>query len=125
MRHTEKTVADYVEHQSAVEARFAEQCDLNDRVRFFVKLPRWFTVDTPIGPYNPDWAVHLEQEGAEPTLYLVQETKGALDTEALRTSEARKIACGHKHFAAIGVKYAVAISLSDTLRAAHGYPEMG
>ena len=65
--------------------------------------------------WNRDWAILLERDGDPPKLYLVRETKGSADPAALRPAEANKIACGRKHFAAIGVDYAVTARLSDTL----------
>jgi type III restriction enzyme len=77
-------------------------------------LPGWFVVPTPIGEYNPDWAIvwqphdeHGEATG-EPLLYLVRETKSDTELEKLRPDEARKIRCGERHFReALGVNYAV------------------
>jgi type III restriction enzyme len=57
VRHKEKSLFDYIEFDSEVEKRFAEDLDNNERVKLFVKLPGWFKIDTPIGPYNPDWAL--------------------------------------------------------------------
>jgi type III restriction enzyme len=115
VQHADKTPYDYVEYQSNVEKTFAKSLDDNDAVKFFVKLPGWFTVDTPIGPYNPDWAILAETDDGE-KLYLVQETKSVTNNDdALRKREVQKIDCGRKHFAAIGVNYGVTASLSQTL----------
>ncbi|MDP9359556.1 MAG: DEAD/DEAH box helicase family protein [Chloroflexota bacterium] len=114
VQHPEKTIYDYVEYQSKVEEQFARDCDNNDRVRFFVKLPSWFTVDTPLGPYNPDWAVSITDDPEK--LYLVSETKGSLDPDALRGREQKKIDCARKHFQTLHVGYQAATSLSDTIR---------
>jgi type III restriction enzyme len=75
-----------------------------------VKLPNWFLVDTPIGKYNPDWAI-LKHDGL--ALYLVRETKGTRDYLKLRTSEADKVRCGEKHFDAIGVPFDVVVSADE------------
>ena len=115
VRETEKTPYDYVEFQSKVEEEFARRLDGDESVKFYVKLPPKFRVDTPVGPYNPDWAIMMTDDDAG-RLYLVRETKGTLDKEALRPVEKDKIACGQKHFAAIGVNYAVAASFDDVLR---------
>jgi type III restriction enzyme len=75
-----KSIYDYVEVDSQVERRFAN--DLNERgdIKLFIKLPRKFTVDTPIGTYNPDWAIVKEAlYGEREKVYLVKETKGAKD----------------------------------------------
>jgi type III restriction enzyme len=77
-------------------------------VKVYAKLPRTFTIDTPIGRYNPDWAIAMnDPEGdGTPKLYLVRETKGSLDAGNLRLSERMKIACGERHFRdALGVDY--------------------
>lgn len=110
-----KTVHDYVAWDSSVEQQFAADLDANDQVKFFVKLPSWFKVDTPIGTYNPDWAIMVETD-AEPRLYLIRETKGTQYKEELRESERIKVECGVKHFDAIGVNYAVGTSLEQTLQ---------
>jgi type III restriction enzyme len=68
-------------------------------VKLYIKLPSWFTVTTPIGEYNPDWAIVMESpDGGEDRLYLVRETKGTLDLNQLRPDEKRKILCGRSHF---------------------------
>jgi type III restriction enzyme len=75
-----------------------------------VKLPSWFTIDTPIGSYNPDWTFVTE---SEEKLYFVRETKGTLDSEERRSKENQKIECGRKHFATLDVDYDVVTSLSE------------
>ena len=67
-------------------------------------------IETPIGKYNPDWAV-VKHESE--TVYLVKETKGTKDFLKLRTSEADKVRCGKKHFAALGVPFAVVVSADE------------
>ncbi len=111
--HQDKALFDYVEYQSEVEKKFAAALDDDERVKFFVKLPGWFKVDTPVGPYNPDWAIVFEKSAR---LYLVRETKSTLDKDKLRQEENDKILCGRKHFAAIGVDYEVATSMGDVLQ---------
>ncbi len=74
---------------------------------------------TPLGPYNPDWAVLVEKDGAE-RLYFVVETKSSLFTDDLRDKESAKIECGRAHFQALGVgedpaKYVVARNVGDLL----------
>lgn len=117
VNHQGKVLFDYVEYQSEVEKEFAQELDDDERVKFFVKLPGWFKVDTPVGPYNPDWAIVFEQGVQQRSrLYLVRETKGTLNKEKLRQEENDKILCGGKHFAAIGVDYAVATSMRDVVQ---------
>ncbi|SMO95432.1 DEAD/DEAH box helicase family protein [Fodinibius sediminis] len=110
----EKSIYDYVEIDSQVERRFAEQ--LNDRkdIKLFVKLPRKFKVDTPIGKYNPDWAIVKKgMYGEQEKVYLVKETKGSKDKSQLRPSEWAKIQFGKKHFKEIGVDYDWVSSASE------------
>lgn len=110
----EKTLFDHIEIESEVERRFAKGLDDNAKVRFFMKLPSWFTVDTPIGPYNPDWAIVFEDSER---VYLVRETKGSADPDELRGREETKIRCARQHFDAIGVNYAVASSVEEMISA--------
>ena len=107
-----KTLFDHIEIESEVERRFARGLDDNVKVRFFMKLPAWFTVDTPIGPYNPDWAIVFEDSER---VYLVRETKGSTDPEELRGREETKIRCARQHFDAIGVDYAVVSSVDQAV----------
>lgn len=105
-----KSVYDYVVYESEVERDFARSLDQREDIRLFVKLPDWFKVETPVGTYNPDWAIvkHGDQ-----TVYLVRETKGTKDFLKLRTIEADKVRCGQRHFEALGVSFAVAVNAGD------------
>ena len=67
----------------------------------YVKLPGWFKVPTPLGSYNPDWAIVVEREDGIKRLYYVVETKSTPLTEALRSAEKGKLECGEKHFGAL------------------------
>jgi len=89
---------------------FAEKLDQREDIKLFVKLPAWFEIETPIGKYNPDWAI-LKHDDA--VLYLVRETKGTRNFEKLRTSEAEKVRCGRKHFDALGVNFDVVTSVAE------------
>ncbi len=83
----------------SIEKPFIEALEKRKDVKLYIKLPSWFTVITPIGEYNPDWAIVMEDpEGGEDLLYLVRETKGTLNLDELRPDEKRKILCGRKHF---------------------------
>jgi len=88
-----------------------------DAVKLFVKLPGWFTVPTPIGTYNPDWAIVFVVRDAfgeaRETLYLVRETKGGLDPDARRGIETMKIACAKAHFALLDVDYRDIVRADD------------
>lgn len=105
-----KSVYEYVEYDSEVEREFARKLDQREDIRLFVKLPRWFEIDTPVGKYNPDWAI-VKHDSA--TVYLVRETKGTKNFLKLRSSEADKVRCGQKHFDALGVDFAVVVSASE------------
>jgi type III restriction enzyme len=108
--HVKKSVYEYVVYESEVEREFARKLDEREDIKLFVKLPEWFKIDTPVGQYNPDWAIlkHDDQ-----TLYLVRETKGTRDFLKLRTTEADKVRCGQKHFELLGVPFAVAVTADE------------
>lgn len=93
----EHSVYDYLIYDSGVESRFAESLDKDPDVKMFFKIPKRFKIDTPIGAYNPDWAVFLEKDG-EQKLYFVLESKGSTSLFDLRTTEQLKIHCGKQHF---------------------------
>jgi len=93
-----KSVHEQVIYQSDTERTFAEQLEKNEAIKVYAKLPGWFKVPTPLGTYNPDWAVLVVKDGAE-RLYFVVETKSSLFTEDLREKESAKIKCGEAHFA--------------------------
>ena len=97
----EHSVYDYILYDSTVENRFALDLDSDDDVKMFFKLPSRFKVDTPIGTYNPDWAVYVEIDGMK-KLYFILETKGSTSELNLRGRESLKIRCGKAHFRAIG-----------------------
>ena len=114
-----KSVHEQVIYQSGTERTFAEQLEMNEAIKVYAKLPGWFRVPTPLGPYNPDWAVLVEKDGAE-RLYFVVETKSGLFTDDLRDKEEAKIECGRAHFKALAVResparYVVARNLDDVL----------
>jgi type III restriction enzyme len=106
----QKSIYEYIVYDSEVEREFARRLDQRQDIKLFVKLPGWFEIDTPVGKYNPDWAI-LKEDGQ--TLYLVRETKATRDFLQLRTSEADKIHCGQRHFEALGVPFAVAASADE------------
>ncbi len=115
-----KAVYEYVVYDSGgVEKGFAEDLEKNDAVKVYAKLPGWFRVPTPLGTYNPDWAVLVEVDGTE-KLYFVVETKGSLFDEDLRDKESAKIKCGKAHFEALAVgenpaAYLVARNIDDLM----------
>lgn len=106
----QKSVYDAIVYDSEIERKFAEDLDKRTDIKLFVKLPRWFKVETPIGEYSPDWAI-LKHD--DTVLYLVRETKGTKDFEKLRNSEAEKIRCGRKHFEELKVDFDVAVTAGE------------
>ena len=92
-----KSPYEYVVYDSGIESELAKEFEKNSNVKIYAKLPRWFTIDTPLGNYNPDWAVLFELEGEE-QLYFVVESKGSIGIEFLRPAEQGKIECGKAHF---------------------------
>ena len=103
MLAAKKSVYEQVVYDSSgVERSFAEELEKNEAVKVYAKLPGWFKVPTPLGTYNPDWAVLIEKDGTE-RLYFVVETKSSLFTDDLRDREGAKIECGKAHFKALAV----------------------
>ena len=99
---------------STVEKPVAVALDNDPDVKMFFKIPTRFKIETPIGTYNPDWAVYLNKNGEE-KLYFVLETKGNTSFMQLKTSEQLKIHCGKEHFKALdaGVELETATSWAD------------
>lgn len=93
-------VYDYVFTDSSVERKFVEELDASTEVVVYAKLPKSFFIPTPVGNYNPDWAIAF-QEGKVKHVYFVAETKGSMSSMDLRAIEASKIACARKFFAKI------------------------
>ena len=102
-----------------IEKRFAEELEAHDDVVVYTKLPRGFYINTPMGKYNPDWAIALK-EGEVKHIYFVAETKGSLESGQLRGTEAAKIECARQHFQTISagdIKYDVVTSYSELMDA--------
>jgi len=117
MLNAEKSVYEKVVYDSDTERDFASQLEMNNAIKVYAKLPGWFRVPTPLGTYNPDWAVLVEQDGDE-RLYFVVETKSSLFTDDLRSKESAKIECGRAHFNALAIgdnpaRYLVATKFED------------
>lgn len=111
----EHSVYDYIVYDSSsVEKPFAVALDNDPDVKMFFKIPDRFKVETPIGTYNPDWAVYFVKN-AEEKLYFILETKGSTSFMDLRTREQLKIHCGKKHFEALnnGIEMQVATNWSQ------------
>ncbi len=105
-----KSLYDFIEYESEVERAFAKALNEREDIRLFVKLPRWFVVDTPVGDYNPDWAI---VKNGSTTVYMVRETKSTKDFRKRRGIENDKVRCGERHFGAIGVPFDVVVNASD------------
>lgn len=101
MIESENSVYDHIIYDSEVEKNFALRLDKDPEVKLYTKLPTWFKIKTPLGNYNPDWAVMIDKYG-ENKLYFVVETKGTTEYLGIKASEQAKIDCGRKHFKALG-----------------------
>ena len=101
MIESEKSVYEYVVYDSGNEENFATNFEKNKSIKLYAKLPDWFKIATPLGSYNPDWAILIERDGIN-KLYFVLETKGDITFNALRPTENSKFECGKKHFEALG-----------------------
>ena len=111
----EHSVYDYIVYDSStVERPFAVALDNDPDVKMFFKIPDNFKIDTPIGNYNPDWAVFLNKNGEE-KLYFVIETKGSLNPYERKGKENLKIHCGKQHFKALdnGIELKEAVDWKD------------
>lgn len=91
----DKTIYDYIEVDSTIEREFTAECEKRDDIKFYFKLPFWFKIETPLGTYNPDWAIVFENDKR---IYFVAETKGTTRLDDLTPNEQDKIKCGRKHF---------------------------
>jgi type III restriction enzyme len=99
---TQKSVYEHVVYDSDTERRFADELEKDEAIKVYAKLPGWFKVPTPLGSYNPDWAVLVDKDGVE-RLYFVVETKSGLFTDDIRDKESAKIECVKAHFEALAV----------------------
>ncbi|MEI6639183.1 MAG: restriction endonuclease subunit R, partial [Chlorobium sp.] len=90
-------IYDYVVTDSKIEKSFVHELDTSTEVVVYAKLPRGFLIPTPVGDYNPDWAISFK-EGAVKQIYFVAETKGSMSSMELRSIEATKIECARKFF---------------------------
>lgn len=114
----DKTIyEEYIPLDSNVESQFAKDCESSENVEFYFKLPNWFKIPTPVGYYNPDWAVVLKNEKK---IYFVAETKDTgtdkVDISKLHPDEQAKIKCGQKHYEVFDeVEYKVVKSVRDLI----------
>ena len=105
-RATEKLknhVYDYAITDSEVERRFVEELDTSSEIVVYAKLPRGFLIPTPVGDYNPDWAISFQADNIK-HIYFVAETKGTMSSMKLREIEKTKIECARKFFDEINLK---------------------
>ena len=112
-----KHLYDHIIYDSSNERKFAEELDTNSNVAVYVKLPDGFYISTPVGHYNPDWAIAF-YKGTVKHIYFVAETKGSMNSMQLRLVEESKIHCAREHFKAISnneVVYDVIDSYSSLL----------
>lgn len=114
------SVYDHVLWESEVEKQFVEDLENRGDVKLYIKLPDWFTVPTPVGEYNPDWAIVLDKRNKEgektleDLVYMVRETKAENWRTDARPNERRKIKCGKRHFKdTLGVDYEVVTKASE------------
>jgi type III restriction enzyme len=110
MIEVDNSIYDAVLFDSEVERAFAEAMSMREDIKLFIKLPGWFKIETPIGTYNPDWAI-VKQDDAK--VYLVRETKSTKDQLKLRGSECAKIQCGKAHFDTLEVDFAHVTSANE------------
>lgn len=99
----QKSLYDYVLYDSKVEVNFANELERDDRIKFYAKLPSWYKIDTPLGTYNPDWAICAHTDDGNS--YFIIETKSTLDLDKLNGEERKKIECAKKHFKELGIVY--------------------
>lgn len=98
-------IYDYVVTESKVEREFVKELDTANEVVVYAKLPRGFLIPTPVGDYNPDWAISFK-EGAVKHIYFVAETKGSMSSMDLREIEKTKIQCARKFFEQMNRRFA-------------------
>ncbi len=110
MIEVDNSIYDAVLCDSEIERQFAEAMSTREDIKLIIKLPSWFKVATPVGTYNPDWAIVKENDDK---VYLVRETKGTTDELKLRGAEWAKIRCGKAHFDELGVDFAHVVSAKE------------
>ena len=115
-----KHIYDYVVTDSKVERTFVNEIDTSSEVAVYAKLPRGFFIPTPVGDYNPDWAIAFT-EGTVKLVYFVAETKGSLSSMQIREVEKAKIECARRFFASLNdrngqdVRYSVVKDYTDLM----------
>nr|BAV59393.1 type III modification methylase [Candidatus Endomicrobium trichonymphae] len=115
VKNQNKTITDsiVIDSLSTPEKQFAEDCDNIDNIDFFIKLPHWFKIMTPLGNYNPDWALIYKNDKR---IYFVAETKSTLNLDKLRPEENLKIKCSKAHFKEfVDVRFKTVKSIEDLI----------
>ncbi|MCG8186218.1 DEAD/DEAH box helicase family protein [Tenacibaculum finnmarkense] len=112
LKESTKSPYDYVVYDSNVESTLANDFENSNNISVYAKLPNWFKIDTPLGTYNPDWAI-LWKDNNEEKLFFVVESKGSTGLFDLRPKEKGKIDCGKKHFNALDSEMIEASNMSD------------
>ncbi|PZO31431.1 MAG: type III restriction endonuclease subunit R [Flavobacteriaceae bacterium] len=112
LKESSKSPYNYVVYDSNVESVLAKEFENSENISVYAKLPDWFKIDTPLGTYNPDWAIMWKDQNEE-KLFFVVESKGSTGLFDLRPKEAGKIKCGKRHFEEIGSKMIVATEMAD------------
>ena len=107
-----KSPYEYVVYDSIVESKLAGEFEKSSNISVYAKLPDWFKIDTPLGTYNPDWAI-MWNDGDSEQLFFVVESKGSTELFDLRPKEKAKIDCGKQHFKALGSEMMVATTIGD------------
>ena len=100
-----KHLYDYILYDSGNEREFAQSVDTSSEVAVYVKLPGGFYINTPVGKYNPDWAIAFHEDKVK-HIYFVAETKGCMSSMALRPMEDMRIECARKFFAEMNERFA-------------------
>ncbi|MFB9974353.1 restriction endonuclease subunit R [Allobacillus sp. SKP2-8] len=114
---TDKHLYDYLIFDSSNERKFAEELDTKENIALYIKLPNDFYINTPVGKYNPDWAIAFE-EGTVKHVYFVAETKGSMSSLSIRKVEELKKKCAEEHFKKISddsVKYDIVSNYEELL----------
>lgn len=117
-----KHLFDKLRYDSTIEKDLATEMDVAENIDLYVKLPSGFYINTPMGKYNPDWAITF-REGSVKHIYFVAETKGDTSDIQLREVEKAKIECARRHFEKISdktVKYSAVSSYSELMNAVNG-----
>jgi type III restriction enzyme len=104
-----------VVYDSEVEAEFVRSFEQSNNIKVYAKLPGWFKIETPLGNYNPDWAVLVDHDDGDKHSFVV-ETKGTLLSDMLRPMEKAKIDCGRAHFKALSIKVRLTFDWIASLR---------